>query len=78
MLSMSFGLMKFNGLFPGVDPNPGRPKPGRAEPPSSGTPSTTINGLFPERTELVPRMRIVDAAPGAPLLLVICNPATLP
>src|SRR5688572_16720570 len=70
--------MKFNGFDPGTPPIPGSPRPGRPEPPSKGTPSTTINGALPERTEPVPRILIVAPAPGCPLLLVICNPATLP
>ena len=76
---MSFWLIKFNGFL--GEPPPKPPNPPEADcvaPPESGTPSTTINGSLPDRTEVLPRTRIETPAPGSPLAEVICTPATLP
>ena len=50
---------------------------GLALAPSSGTPSTTNNGLLLARMEELPLILMVEAAPGCPLVLVTSKPATL-
>ena len=46
--------------------------------PSIGMPSTTISGSLLAFKDAPPLIRMVLPEPGAPLLLVICTPATLP
>ena len=76
--AISAGLTKINGLASGVWPNPATFAPGLADLPSNGTPSITYKGVFPERIELLPLIFTIVAAPGWPLVLIICKPATLP
>ncbi|MNI26821.1 hypothetical protein D3C73_805380 [compost metagenome] len=66
-VSISFGLIKLNGL---ATPD--------TEPPANGIPSTTINGSLLAFNEAPVRIRIVLPAPGCPPLVVICTPGTLP
>ena len=47
-------------------------------PPSIGIPSITINGSLLAFSDAPPLIRMVLPEPGAPLLLVIDTPATLP
>ncbi len=44
----------------------------------TGTPSITISGSLLALIEVVPRIRIVDVLPGAPLLEVITTPGVFP
>ena len=60
---MSLGLIKFKGFASGEAPNP-VPALGLADLPSKGTPSITYKGLEFARTELLPLILTVVAAPG--------------
>ena len=64
---MSFGLINANGFACPEIP-----------PPSIGIPSITIKGSLLAFNEAPPLIRMVLPAPGAPLLLIIDTPATLP
>src|SRR5678809_1543464 len=75
---MSAGLIYVSGFASGVVPRPELTNPGLGDLPSRGIPSTTYNGLFPVRIEFVPLIFTIVTAPGCPLLLIICNPETLP
>ena len=56
---MSFWLIKLSGFLGDPDPRPpNSPAPDCVFPPANVTPSTTISGSFPERTEVFPRTRI--------------------
>ena len=66
-VSISFGLIRFNGLAEPAIP-----------PLSNGTPSITINGSLLAFIEVPPLILIVLPEPGAPLLELIFTPGTLP
>ena len=74
---MSFWFTKFNGFLDEESPKRLSP-PAEIFPPSKGTPSITISGPFPERTEELPLILIDTPAPGSPLDCVTCTPATFP
>ena len=67
ILSISLGLIKFNGF---LDP----PTP----PSFNGIPSTTKRGLLDRLNDPLPRILIICPSPGAPLPEVTETPAILP
>ena len=71
MLSISFWFRKLSGFFALPEPRISSPSPEEVLPPANGTPSTTIRGSFPERTDEFPLTLIATPAPGSPVELVI-------
>ena len=71
-------MIKFKGFLAANEPNPPASAPSVEVWLSIGIPSITYNGPFPERIEVVPRIRILIPVPGSPLPGVIATPAARP